>query len=74
MTYTSRFLPEVEDDAITAYMWYEEKSRGLRGFLEDVLCVCHRNTTKNEVIIFGLFHCARNPQTIRNKLQDRDRS
>ena len=29
MTYTLRFLPEVEDDAIAAYMWYEEKSHGL---------------------------------------------
>jgi len=24
-----RFLPEIEDDAFTAYLWYEKKSRGL---------------------------------------------
>ena len=23
MTYTLRFLPEVEDDAVAAYIWYE---------------------------------------------------
>ncbi len=29
MTYTLRFLPEVEDDAISGYSWYETKSPGL---------------------------------------------
>jgi hypothetical protein len=29
MTYTLRFLPEVEDDAISGYSWYESKSPGL---------------------------------------------
>jgi len=29
MTYTLRFLPEVEDDAISGYFWYETKSPGL---------------------------------------------
>ncbi len=29
MTYTLRFLPEVEDDVIGGYVWYEAKSRGL---------------------------------------------
>ncbi len=29
MTYTLRFLPEVEDDAVAAYIWYEQKARGL---------------------------------------------
>jgi hypothetical protein len=26
MTYTLRFLPEVEDDAISGFSWYETKS------------------------------------------------
>ena len=102
MTYTLRFLPEVEDDAIAAYMWYEEKSHGLG---EDFLrmfyafsieiqrnpllypevygkfrrCLIRRFPyaiyyiiKKNEIIVLGLFHCARNPQTIRDKLRDRD--
>ena len=29
MTYTLRFLPEVESDAVAAYLWYEQKSPGL---------------------------------------------
>lgn len=26
MTYTLRFLPEIEEDLINGYMWYETKS------------------------------------------------
>ena len=29
MTYTLRFLPDIEDDAVVAYEWYEEKLAGL---------------------------------------------
>jgi hypothetical protein len=29
MTYSLRFLPEVEEDVIAGYVWYEEKSKGL---------------------------------------------
>ena len=29
MTYTLRFLPQVEDDAVAAYEWYEGKLPGL---------------------------------------------
>ena len=29
MTYDLSFLPEVEEDVISAYSWYEEKARGL---------------------------------------------
>lgn len=29
MPYSLSFLPEVEDDVISAYLWYEEKSKGL---------------------------------------------
>jgi len=29
MTYTLRFLPEVEDDAISGYSWYEAKAPDL---------------------------------------------
>ena len=29
MTYTLRFLPEVEEDVLGAYAWYEGKSPGL---------------------------------------------
>lgn len=34
MTYALRFVPEVEDDAVAAYVWYERKAAGLgRDFL-----------------------------------------
>jgi hypothetical protein len=29
MTYPLRFLPEIEEDVINGYVWYETKSRGL---------------------------------------------
>lgn len=29
MPYSLSFLPEVEDDVISVYLWYEEKSKGL---------------------------------------------
>lgn len=29
MTYTLRFLPEIEGDVINGYVWYETKARGL---------------------------------------------
>lgn len=101
MTYSLRFLPEVEDDAINAYYWYEAKANGLG---EDFLRMFYArasemiwnpsiypNVTKNfrrrllrrfpyavyfsvdnaQIVIFGLFHCARNPQAINAELRDR---
>jgi hypothetical protein len=29
--YSLLFLPEVEDDAVNGYVWYEQKTRGLGG-------------------------------------------
>jgi hypothetical protein len=29
MTYTLRFLPDVEEDVMVGYTWYEEKAPGL---------------------------------------------
>jgi len=29
VTYTLHFLPEVENDVIDGYFWYEEKAKGL---------------------------------------------
>ena len=103
MKYTLRFLPDVDDDAVAAYKWYEEKSSGLgedllrmfyafateiqrnpllyqevhnkfrRRLLKRFPYAIYYSIKKNEVIVFGLFHCARNPQTIRDKLRDRDK-
>lgn len=29
MTYALRFLPEIEEDVVAGYVWYEAKSKGL---------------------------------------------
>ena len=103
MTYTLRFLPEVEEDAINGYAWYENKSKGLG---EDFLrmfyarvneitwnpllhpkvyqdfrrCLLRRfpyaiyfTIEKKQIVVFGLFHCARNPQAISTKLRNREK-
>jgi len=103
MTYTLRFLPEVEEDIIDGYVWYEAKSPGLG---EDFLRMFYAGASEilwnpllfqkvyNEfrrrllrrfpyaiyfmiedehIIVFGLFHCARNPGTIKMKLHDREK-
>lgn len=103
MTYTLRFLPDVEDDVMVGYAWYEEKAPGLG---EDFLRMFYASTGEirrnpllyskvyrefrrcllrrfpytiyftlegHEIIVFGLFHGARNPRTIRAQLRDRDK-
>lgn len=102
MTYTLHFLPELEQDVLTGYSWYEERSRGLgeeflRVFYASAVEISrnpllyrkvHRDFRRcllrrfpyalyfriedHEIIAFGLFHCARNPRTVRDKLQGRD--
>ena len=103
MRYTIRFLPEVEEDLVTGYEWYEYQAPGLGDdFLQmfyasidkislnplsypDVYhgvrrCLLKRfpyaiyfHIRDNDVIIFGLFHCARNPHFVRKKLRNRDK-
>ena len=103
MTYTLRFLPEVEEDIIGGYVWDEAKSPGLG---EDFLRMFYAGASEiqwnpflypkvyNEfrrrllrrfpyaiyfmiedeyIIVFGFFHCARNPSTIKKKLHDREK-
>lgn len=102
MTYTLRFLPEVEQDAIGGYIWYESKSPGLGEEFLRIFYACAGDIPNNpllypkvhgefrrrllrrfpyaiyfvvkddHVIVFGLFHCARDPRTIRMKLRDRE--
>lgn len=43
MTYTLRFLPEVEEDLINGYFWYEEKEKGLG---EEFLFVFYDNVNR----------------------------
>lgn len=95
------FLPEVEEDIVAAYIWYEEKSKGLG---EDFLRIFYAGSTemartpniyskvyknfhrkllkrfpyaiyfiveRKTIIVYGLFHCARNPYLIKEKISNR---
>ena len=101
MKYSLRFLPAVEEDAISAYNYYERKSLGLG---EEILRLFYTSSSEliqfpelyakihgefrrrllkrfpyaiyyriqdKEIIVFGLFHCARKPATIRRSLRRR---
>jgi toxin ParE1/3/4 len=102
MTYTLRLLPEVEEDVIGGYAWYESKSPGLGEEFIRMFFACVGEIPKNpllyqkvhsefrrrllrrfpyaiyfmmredQMIVVGLFHCARDPRTIRMKLRDRE--
>ncbi|MBI3923531.1 MAG: type II toxin-antitoxin system RelE/ParE family toxin [Armatimonadetes bacterium] len=104
MTYALRFLPEVEEDAIAGYSWYEQKSDGLGEEFLRMFYACANETARTprqypevyhdfrrrllrrfpyalyyriageEVIVFGLFHCARDPDGIASSLLDRQES
>ena len=101
MTYSLRFVPEVEEDAINGHLWYESKSKGLgeeflRIFYAAASAISHNplqypivyhefrrcllrrfpyavyfQVDNNQIIVFGLFHCARNPQIMKLELNDR---
>jgi len=101
MTYTLRFVPEVEEDVFSGYLWYEAKTRGLGEEFLGIFYACvaeipgnpllypkvHHEfrrrllrrfpyaiyfmIDKGQIIVFGLFHCARDPHTIRARLRDR---
>lgn len=102
MNYKLRFIPEIEDDLITGYKWYETNSKGLG---EEFLRIFYANVSEiyrnplifpevhqeyrrrlmrrfpyaiyfrilnDQIIILGLFHCARNPVDIKIKLRSRN--
>jgi len=101
MTYSLSFLPEVANDAITGYDWYEDRSTGLGN---DFLRLFYANANEiprnpllypivfknfrlrllrrfpyaiyfriedRNVVVFGLFHCARSPGFIEDSLNIR---
>ena len=102
MSFSITFIPEVEDDAIHAYVWYEGRSKGLG---EDFLRIFYAAATnisrnpfiyqtvykdfrrallrrfpyflyfivkKKEIVIYGLFHCARDPRFRETELKKRE--
>ena len=102
MTYSLRFLPEVEEDVMGGYTWYKEKAVGLgeeflrifyafaseiprtpllypkvhhefrRRLLKRFPYALYFKIEGHEIVVFGLFHCARNPRTIKGNLRARD--
>lgn len=103
MTMRLHFLPEVEEDVMAGYFWYEEKAAGLgeeflRVFYAEAgeirtmprrfppvnrevrRCLLRRfpyaiyfKSEAEEITVIGLFHCARDPGTIRDSLAVRTR-
>jgi hypothetical protein len=102
VTYTLRFLPEVEEDVIAGYAWYEGKVLQLGEEFLRMFYACAGEIPRNpllylkvyrksrrrllrrfpyaiyfriresEIIVFGLFHCARDPRGTKAKLRGRD--
>ena len=101
MTYALRFLPDVEQDVISGYRWYESKALGLGDEFLRMFYACLEGIRRNplisakvhheirrsllrrfpyavyfkvqdsDAIVFGLFHCARDPRKIESTLLDR---
>jgi len=101
MTYALRFLPEVEDDAISGYSWYETKAPGLGDEFLRMFYACASDIPRSpllyhkvhaefrrclmrrfpyaiyfiinsdQIIVTGLFHCARDPRAVESKLENR---
>jgi hypothetical protein len=101
MSYSISFLPEVANDAISGYAWYEEKSIGTgedflrlfyayaaelprnpllfpevykdfkRRLLRRFPYAIYFRIEKHNIVVFGLFHCARNPFFIEESLNNR---
>ncbi|MGA3118427.1 MAG: hypothetical protein ABSF90_28870 [Syntrophobacteraceae bacterium] len=50
MTYGLRFLPEVENDALAGYAWYEDKSPGLGDEFLRSFYACANEILRNPLI------------------------
>lgn len=58
MRYDLRFLPEVEEDAIAGYSWYEEKAYGLGEEFLRMFYACASELTRNALLyqkVYGDF-------------------
>lgn len=103
MTYSLCFLPEVEEDVIGGYLWYEVKSYGLGEEFLRMFYACAEEIPRNpllypivyggfrrrllrrfpyaiyfmiegkQIVISGIFHCARDPHIVETKLQYREK-
>ena len=50
MTYTLHFLPEVEEDVIGGYAWYEDKSQGLGEEFLRIFYACAGEIPRNPLL------------------------
>lgn len=101
MIYSLSFLPELEEDTLNGYRWYEEKTIGLgeeflrifyvlsnkiqrnplvyqtvykdfrRCLLRRFPYAIYYRIDKDKIIVYGLFHCARNPKNLKKNLHIR---
>lgn len=101
MTYSIAFRPEVEEDAVSNYLWYEERAKGLgeeflrafyasaselsrnpliyqtvhkdfrRKLLKRFPYAIYFRIREKQVIVYGLFHCSRNPNFMDAELRKR---
>jgi hypothetical protein len=101
MSYVLSFLPEVEQDVLSSYAWYEEKTTGLGEEFLRLFYAQAREIPRNPflhstvfqdfrrrllrrfpyaiyfriegetVVIYGLFHCARDPHIIKKSIKGR---
>jgi plasmid stabilization system protein ParE len=101
MSFSISFLPQVEDDAIEAYTWYEGQAKGLGEEFLRVFYAASTHISRNpliyqivyknfrrallrrfpyalyflvreeDIIIYGLFHCARDPRFHKTELKKR---
>lgn len=102
MIYSLRFAPELEEDLLAGFVWYEDKSIGLgveflttfynhvdllkrtpliyrkahsdfhRSLLRQFPFACYYRVEVNLVVVYGLFHCARNPNFVTVWLDSRN--
>lgn len=47
MTYSLLFLPEIEEDSINGYFWYEEKGKGLGEDFLRIFYACSEKIRRN---------------------------
>lgn len=57
MTYTLHLLPEVEEDAVTGYVWYEEKAPGLGEEFLRMFYACVGEISRNP-LLYPTLHMA----------------
>lgn len=101
MIYEISFLPEVEEDVLNTYLWYEKKALGLgeeflrifyfsignisnnplvyqkvynnfhRCLFKRFPYVIYFSVINKTIVIFGVFHCARNPSIVKKIIKNR---